>query len=93
MGHKPYSHLYKEFVPEDPPETAMGTQPLDALMTKLAITNEELVKGSTKQLTFKVVGKARRGRKINQKMQLKILESIKTLRPAEEIKLEDLFNY
>ena len=43
-------------------EMEKGIQPLDALMTRLNVTNQNLVEQSTKQLTFKVVGKGRSGR-------------------------------
>lgn len=77
----------EEFVPEK------GVQPLDALMEKLKISNQELVKASSEQLTFKVVGKARKGRKLNEKMQNKILNALQAVRPKMEFTLQDLFNY
>ena len=40
----------------------MPISPLDELMTELGLSNADLVKASTEQLTFKMVQKARGGR-------------------------------
>ena len=41
-----------------------GTQPLDALMEKWALTNHDLVEASPEQLNHKQVQKARKGRQL-----------------------------
>ncbi len=73
--------------------TEKGTQPLDELMERLKVTNQDLVKTSSDQLTYKVVGKARKGKKLNEKMQLKVLHALQAVRPEMTFTLEDLFNY
>ncbi len=47
----------------DPME--MGTQPLDALMEQLGLKNSDLVEHSTEQLTFKMIAKGRKGRRLS----------------------------
>ena len=69
------------------------SQPIDALMTKLNISNAELVAASTRQLTFKVVQKARKGKTLTPNLQMKVLEAMNALKPDSAFSLEDLFNY
>ncbi|MDP2653907.1 MAG: hypothetical protein Q8Q08_07745 [Candidatus Omnitrophota bacterium] len=71
----------------------LGPQPLDGLMTRLGISNADLVKVSTSQLTHKMVQKGRKGRKLTSNVQIKILEALHTLCPDQKFMLRDLFNY
>ena len=73
-------------------EFEFGIQPLDLLMEKFKLSNTDLVDASTKQLTHKMVAKARRGRRLTNNIQNKILEALKSLRPDEKLTLKDLFN-
>lgn len=70
-----------------------GLQPLDAIMTRLGVTNADVVKASTSQLTFKMLHKGRRGRRLTPNVQHKILEAFHALRPDEKFTLKDFFNY
>ena len=75
-----------------------GVQPLDSLMEHLGMTNHDIVESFEGQLTHKTVMKARRGRKISRKLQLKVLQALNTklmeIDPEQESKSrEDLFNY
>ena len=70
-----------------------SAQPIDALMTKLNISNAELVAASTRQLTFKVVQKARKGKPLTPNLQMKVLEAMNALKPERAFSLKDLFNY
>lgn len=70
-----------------------GTQPLDALLNELALTNADLVKISTEQLSFKMVHKGRVGRSLTPNMKLKILHALRALCPDRAFSLKDLFNY
>jgi len=70
-----------------------NVQQIDALMNELKISNAELVAASTEQLTFKAVQKGRKGRALSLKMQRKILNAIRTLKPERNLALKDLFNY
>ena len=69
-------------------------QPLDALMNRLGLTNADLVKASTEQLSFKMVNKGRAGnRRLSPNVQDKILMALLTLKPELKLKRRDLFFY
>jgi len=70
-----------------------GPQPLDALMTRLNISNHDLVAASTDQLTHKMVAKGRKGRRLTSNAQYKILAALTAARPDETLALKDLFTY
>ena len=70
-----------------------GLQPIDALMTQLNVTNAALVHASTEQVSFKMVQKARRGRRLSVKVQMKVLRALQTVVPARKFALGELFNY
>lgn len=80
-------------------EMEKGVQPLDAVMTRLNVTNQNIVERSTEQLTFKVVAKGRKGRRITLNAQMKILTALNTWNalfgpePEKPFVLKDLFNY
>ena len=79
-----------------PPELGVydfGPQPLEALMARLNLSNADLVHASTRQLTYKMVQKGRKGRRLTPNVQGKILSALKTLRPDDGLTLKDLFNY
>ena len=71
----------------------LGPQPLDNLMTSLALSNHDLVGASTEQLTHKMVSKGRKGRRLTLNARHKILAALKTLKPDQAFTLKDLFNY
>lgn len=78
----------------DPERTKdLGVQPLDDLMAKHGISNHALVTASTKQLSHKVVQKARKGRRLTAKAKTKVLEALHELLPEKKFAHRDLFNY
>ena len=68
-------------------------QPLDELMTKLGLTNADLVRASTEQLSFKMVQKGRKGRRLTPNMQAKILAALLAVKPDLNLRPRDLFRY
>jgi hypothetical protein len=70
-----------------------GTQPLEEILTRLGLSNDDLVKASTEMLTHKMVQKGRKGRRLTPNVQHKILNALNTLRPNDNFTLKDLFNY
>lgn len=69
-------------------------QPLDALMTKLGLSNADLVKASTEQLSFKMVQKGRTGdRRVSPNVQEKILNALAAAKPTLKLRRRDLFRY
>lgn len=71
----------------------LGTQPLDEVMTRLGVSNADLVEASTEHLTFKMVHKGRKGRRLTLNVQTKILQALHALKPEAGLTLADLFNY
>jgi hypothetical protein len=71
----------------------LGPQPLDEIMTRLGISNDDLVRVSKEQLTHKMVQKGRKGRRLTPNVQGKILNAVNSVRPDGNFTLNDLFNY
>ncbi|MFT4638555.1 MAG: hypothetical protein ACI8T1_001876 [Verrucomicrobiales bacterium] len=77
-----------------------GTQPLDALMTELGLSNTNVVDAAEDAVTHKMVNKARRGRRLSRSVQLKVLAALngavkRTNSTAEALcyGFKDLFTY
>ncbi len=66
--------------------------PLDTLLTTLNISNADLVKASTEQLSFKQVQKARRGKPVTPNIQGKILRALNAYVKGGSYALADLFD-
>ncbi len=62
-------------------------------MTSQALSNVDLVKASTEQLAFKVIQKARKGRRVSPNLQQKILNALKVAVRDKDFQLNQLFNY
>ena len=71
----------------------LGVQPLDTVMTRLGLSNHDLVSASTQQLSHKMVQKGRKGRRLTLKAQQKILTAVLAAKPDVKLALQDLFNY
>jgi len=74
-------------------ENNLGVQPLDQVMTNQRLSNADLVKASTEQLAFKVIQKARKGRRVSPNLQQKILNALKAAARDKDFQLNQLFNY
>ena len=74
-------------------ENNYGVQPLDAGCLKFKLTNADIVKHSTEQLTFKQVQKARTGRRVTPNIQAKIVRAVNSCVAQKQLRAEDLFNY
>ena len=68
-------------------------QPLDTLMTQWGLSNADLVNASTEQLSFKMVQKGRRGKRLTPNIQEKILKAIQAAKPEVKVRRRDLFRY
>lgn len=53
-----------------------GTQPLDALMTEHGLSNTDVVGAAEVPITHKMMTKARGGRRLSRKVQLKVLDAL-----------------
>lgn len=70
-----------------------GVQPLDQVMKDLGLDDVNLVDISRKQLTFRNISKARKGRQIKFRVQEKILNALNACSPNKKFCHEDIFNY
>ena len=68
-------------------------QPLDDIMTQLGLSNADLVHASTEQLSFKMVNKGRKGRRLTLNIQQKILMALLKVKPELKLGKKDLFRY
>lgn len=77
----------------EPLARELGLQPLDDLMLRLNLSNADLVRASSDQLSFKAVVKGRKGRRLTLHTQKKILLALSAVQPDRAWSLGDLFNY
>jgi hypothetical protein len=75
----------------------LGPQPLNALLELHGIANTQIVDcDDSLAVTHKVVGKARKGRRLTARMQRKVLAAVNAAlkqRDIEETTFEGIFNY
>jgi len=72
----------------------LGTQPLDAVMDEMNLSNHDLVVANKDQLTHKTVNKARKGRQLTKRSQRKVIDAVNAVKGEREAyQLEDLFTY
>ncbi len=71
-----------------------GVQPLDAIMTENELSNNNLVSCLEGKLTHKTVQKARKGRRLTTRMQLRVAEALNfAVAPELRFRWTELFNY
>lgn len=73
-------------------ERNMGPQPIAVIMESAGLSVAELVHSSSEQITFKMVQRAMKGRRLTPHVQLKILRALESAL-HKEFKREELFNY
>ena len=66
-------------------------QPLDGILKVRGLDNEDLIKASTEQLTFKQVQKARAGRAVTINIQNKIMRALNACGKVQ-YQIRELFN-
>ncbi len=70
----------------------LGEQPIAKIMVEHGFKSHDLVSNSTEQITHKMVGRAAKGRRLNLKIQYRILNALNKA-AGKEYGLKDLFNY
>ena len=73
-------------------ERNLGEQPFAEKLKAHGLTNHDLVKISTEQITHKMVAKACKGRRLTKNVQNKVVRAL-NLASGENYKKQDLFNY
>ena len=74
-------------------EREVSPQLLDGIMTRLGLSNHDLVCVSTQQLSHKMVQKGRKGKRLTLNARQKILTALKAAVPDQSFTLNDLFRY
>lgn len=70
----------------------LGEQPLAAIMAELGLTRQDLIARSTEPMTFKMVARACKGRRLTTNVKLKILNALNKCSERQFV-MTDLFNY
>ena len=73
-------------------EYDLGPQPLAKLMAEHGFKPGDLVTNSTEQLTYKMINKAIKGRRLTVNIQRKVLNALNKA-TGKQYQLKDLFNY
>lgn len=73
-------------------ELNLGEQPLARIMVECGLTQHDLVAHSTEQITFKMVARACKGRRLTSHVKLKIMNALNKSSPRQ-FTVKDLFNY
>lgn len=73
-------------------ERNLGEQPLVRLMEEAGVTPRDLVAAAPAPITFKMVARARKGRRLTPRAQHKILEALNTA-AGTSYRLGDCFTY
>jgi hypothetical protein len=73
-------------------ERNLGEQPLARIMTELGLKAGDLVANSTDQLTYKMVSRACKGRRLTPNVQSKIRDALNKA-AGREFAMTDLFAY
>ncbi|HNX81433.1 MAG TPA: hypothetical protein PKL77_04745 [Candidatus Omnitrophota bacterium] len=70
----------------------LGEQPIARIMADLGLQSSDLVSTSTEQITYKMVGRAAKGRRLTPKVQKKICNALNKA-SGKKYQVQDLFNY
>jgi len=73
-------------------ERDLGEQPLAKIMAEHGFKSNDLVNNSTEQITHKMVSRAAKGRRLNLKIQYRILNALNKATGKQYV-LKDLFDY
>ena len=73
-------------------ENNLGLQPISGLMAEHGLKPNDLVCNSTEQLTYKMVSRAVKGRRLTPSIRRKVLNALNKA-AGKEYEFKDLFNY
>ena len=69
-----------------------GEQPIASIISEKNLKPDDIVNVSTEQITYKMISRALKGRRLLPKVQNKILHTINSL-TKNQYSLKDIFNY
>lgn len=70
----------------------LGEQPIAKIMALRGLAPGDLVENSTRQLTYKMISRAVKGRRLTPNVKYKILDALNSA-AKKKYTLKDLFNY
>ena len=70
----------------------LGEQPIAGIISEKNLKSHDIVNASTEQVTYKMISRAVKGRRLSPKVQNKILRAINIL-TGNRYSLKDIFNY
>ncbi len=73
-------------------EKDLGEQPIYRILSDNKLSNKDLVSASTENITFKMVARACKGRRLSPHVQLKICNAMNKA-CSKIFSVKDLFNY
>ena len=73
-------------------EYDLGEQPIAKIMAEHGLKPTDLVSNSSEQLTYKMIGKAVKGRRLTPNIQHKVLNALNKA-AGKQYQLKDLSNY
>ena len=73
-------------------ERNLGEQPIARILAACGLRSHDLVNNSTEQVSYKMVAKAVKGRRLTPNVQSKILKALNKA-AGKNYALKDLFNY
>ncbi len=73
-------------------ERNLGEQPISKIITASGLKTHDLVANSDEQLTHKMVSRAMKGRRLTQRVQIKVRDALNNV-TGKSYSLKDLFTY
>ena len=73
-------------------ERDLGPQPFGKIMEEHGLKPTDLVGNSTEQLSFKMVSRAAKGRRLTLNIQRKVMNALNKA-AGKQYRIDDLFNY
>lgn len=70
----------------------LGPQPIAAVIKECGLKASDLVDNSTEQLTYKMISRAAKGRRLTPNVQHKLLNALNKA-SGKKYQIKDLFNY
>ena len=77
---------------DDPMERNLGEQPIARILAEKGLTAGNLVSASTENITYKMVSRACKGRRLTPHVQIKICNALNSA-SGKVFTVTDLFNY
>lgn len=73
-------------------EAELGQQPIKQIIEELGLSNSDIVAASTENITFKMLAKACKGRRLTPQIQRKICSALNAA-SSKSYSVKDLFTY